>query len=111
MVIKYQETTFDMNLRKSVAVADWICGANLDRDGLIVGKSEPESCEWKFRIFKVEDCSDFVFDLKKTKIRAIDGVEGLMKFMERETKDGIPSCFVNKILNYAWDNMKYKEIA
>ena len=68
MVMQYKETRYDMEKRQSVAVADWVFGENLDGDKIIIGKSEPDSMAWDFRLFKVDDCSGYVYDLKKTKI-------------------------------------------
>ena len=91
-------------------MADWIFGENLDRDKIIIGRSEPDSEIWKFRLFKVEECSEYVYDLKKTKIKAINGVSGLVEFMRRAIEENLMTTNVEIILNHAWKNMKYEAI-
>ena len=110
MVIQYKETRYDMEKRQSVAVADWVFGENLDGDKIIIGKSEPDSMSWDVRLFKVDDCSGYVYDLKKTKINAKDGAKGLINFMRRAIEDNIMTTNVETILNHAWKNMKYEAI-
>ena len=110
MVVQYKDTRFDREKWQSVTVADWIFGENLERDKIIIGRSEPDSDDYTFRLFKVEECSDYVYDLKKTKIKAIDGVTGLVEFMRRAIKENLMTTNVEIILNHAWKNMKYEAI-
>lgn len=39
------------------------------------------------KCYRVEDCSEFAIKVMKTKIKAIDGAKGLIKFLCRETLD------------------------
>lgn len=110
MVVEYREYTVDLENMKRIAYADWIFAPNLNRDGLIVGKSEPDSDEWEFKLINVEDSNKFIFDFKKTKINAMGGVIGLVEYMDKNIKQDFATSNVERILKYAWNNMKSKRI-
>lgn len=54
---------------------------------------------------KVERSGDYVYRLYKTKIKAIDGAQGVEKFLLREL-DGPMECYAHRLLDFVIDSMK-----
>ncbi len=53
---------------------------------------------------KVTDCAEFRYKLTKNKIYAAGGPDGIVVWMKKNTE--LFDCMINKILNYAWNEMK-----
>lgn len=107
-IFEYQENTYDMDTRQRRKVADW----TVVQGGLhtiIVEKITPQYHRGDIikKVIKVENCDDFVVKLLKTKIKAIGGAEGLIDWMQRCKDENIMTSMVERVLNFAWDEMKY----
>lgn len=46
----------------------------------------------------VENDPEFTFKVMKTKIKAIDGINGLMKFIEECVTENFGTCWINNII-------------
>lgn len=102
-MITYTETVFNMEARKVEPVARWaveITAADL----LTVTRNGEQ------KTVKIVPDSGFVYSLKKTYIRAADGAEGLYKALERWAAEHAPSCFLNKVLRWAFFDCKPAKI-
>lgn len=55
---------------------------------------------------KVIDTAEFRYRLTKSKIYAADGPSALVSWMNGLIEKDFGVCWVSKILNYAWDEMK-----
>ena len=107
-LFEYHETTFDMNTRQSIKVADWsVVPSGLHNNSIIIQKITPNYQRGDVikKVIKVEECDEFVFKALKTKIKAIGGAEGLVDWMIKDVDTF--DCRIRQLLNYAWDEMKY----
>jgi hypothetical protein len=69
------------------------------------------SVDGAYKNVKVEKCDDFVWGCRKTKIKAINGVEGLYKALDDALEDRSGMiCLAVAVVEYAVNNMKeYKK--
>ena len=107
-IFEYQETTFDMNTRQNIKVADWsVIAGGLHNNKIIIQKITPNYQRGDIikKVINVEECDEFVFKALKTKIKAIGGAEGLVNWMVKNADTF--ECRIRQLLNYAWDEMKY----
>lgn len=58
------------------------------------------------KVVNVEDDSEYVYKLMKTKIKARDGAEGLFNFIAGWYRDNFGLSRIETILNYIMDNMR-----
>ena len=85
-LFEYHETTFDMNTRQSIKVADWsVVPSGLHNNSIIIQKVTPNYQRGDVikKVIKVEECDEFVFKALKTKIKAIGGAEGIISCKDR----------------------------
>lgn len=73
---KNEKGETSISRRILTGVEDYYFG--FTEDSIVVQQNKPGS---EIKKIKVESCHDFVFQCLKTKIKAIDGVEGLKQFM------------------------------
>lgn len=107
---EFSEYTINMETRERVKVADWaVLPAGLHNDKIIVEKITParKSGDIIKKVFKVEDTDGYIYKLLKTKINAQGGANGLVDWMLECQRENIGDTFVRRVLNYAWDEMKY----
>ena len=60
------------------------------------------------KIVKVVDTAEFTYRLTKNKIYAAGGPDTLVDWMNGLIEKDFGICWVSKILNYAWHEMKEK---
>lgn len=118
-MLKYHETTMCLDVRPyaRVHVADWTIEA--EGDNYITVTMQPLTCTaanpWTpdtiQKTVKVESTSDYVFDLKKTKIKATGGAAGLVEFMAGTIRDHFGTAWTEKILHWIIDEMRPAKIA
>ncbi len=102
-MITYTETMFNMETRQPEPVARWTV-ETAAADLLTVTRNDEQ------KTVKIVPDSGFVYSLKKTYIRAADGAEGLYKALERWAAEPAPSCFLNKVLRWAFFDCKPAKI-
>ena len=113
-MFRFSETTYDTENRRRIKVADWVVfPSGLHNDKITIQKVGFVACDmpWaqtSYKVFKVEDTDEFVFNAMKTKIKAAGGAEGLVDWMIKN--QDLFRCRIAKLLNYAWDKMKYEFI-
>lgn len=118
-MLKYHETTMCLDVRPyaRVHVADWTIEA--EGDNYITVTMQPLTCiaaaplgaHLARKTVKVESTSDYVFDLKKTKIKAMGGAAGLVEFMAGTVRDHVGTTWTEKILHWIMDEMRPAKIA
>ena len=104
----FTETTYDIENKKIVDIVKWtVVPTGLHNNNIIVWKTTPTTKrgDIKLKVFNVEDTDEYIFKALKTKIKAKDGAEGLVKWMIKN-KD-LFECRIKQLLNYAWDEIKY----
>ena len=104
----FKETAWDRESNTIIHVADWVVMPTmLHNDKIIIEKITPTRTKDDIihKVFKVEECDDYVVKVLKTKIKAIGGANGLVDWMIKD-KD-VFECMIRRILNYAWDKMKF----
>lgn len=109
-IFEFTETTFDVEKRKNINIADWsVVPSGLHNNSIIIQKITPTTKKGDIikKVIKVEDCDEYIFRVLKTKIKAIGGAEGLVNWMLQCQKENFMMCKVKQVLNYAWDEMKY----
>ena len=108
-IFEYTETTYNMEKRQIEKVADWAVVPTMNNNSIIVQKITPQYKKGDVikKVFKVENCDDFVYKVMKTKIKAIGGAEGFVDWMQKCKDENIMTCYVTNALNFAWDKMKY----
>lgn len=108
-MFKYSEYTTEFNetgKHERVKVADW---SVIPYEGKMIVERIPANYtggESVKKIIRVDEDIEFTFKLQKTKIRAAGGASGLVAWMERLIEKDFGICWVSKILNYAWFEMK-----
>lgn len=108
-MFKYSEYTVEFNEGgecERVKVADW---SIIPYEGKMIIERIPANYtggESVKKIIWVEDDIEFTFKLQKTKIRAAGGAAGLVAWMTKRVEQNFAICFVEKILHYAWNEMK-----
>lgn len=106
----YEETSIDLKTYEQYKVADWtVIPAGLHNNAIIIQKITPQykSGDLIKKVIKIETCDEYIFKALKTKIKAIDGAEGLINWMRKCKDDNICTCRLEALLNYAWDKMKF----
>ena len=63
----------------------------------------------KYKTVKVVECSDFVYKLQKTQIKAIGGATGLFEFIDEHLSEKFAECWAYQIMDHAIDVMKEAE--
>ena len=60
----------------------------------------------KYKTVRVIECSDYVYKLQKTQIKAIGGATGLFKFIDDHLSEKFAECWAYTIMDHAIDVMK-----
>ncbi len=68
---------------------------------LVVQVTRPDGSFTKKTVRIVPD-TEFIYKLQQTQIRAIDGAEGLKKYLDKNSFD----CFTSKVYKWIIDSMK-----
>lgn len=102
-MINYIETTYNMDTREVEPVARWT--VEITAHDLLTVSRDGER-----KTVKIVPDFEFVYSLKKTYIRAADGAEGLYKAMDRWAAERFPSCFLDKVLHWAFFDCKPAKI-
>lgn len=63
----------------------------------------------KYKTVKVIECSDFVYKLQKTQIKAIGGATGLFEFLDKHLTENFATCWAYQIMDHVIDVMKEAE--
>lgn len=95
----YTETTFDRSIWQSVPVASWTFEITAP-DRLTVTRNGES------KTVRIVPDGSFVVALRKTYIRAAGGAEGLFKSMTEWANEGFPSCWLEKVLHWAFESCK-----
>lgn len=97
----YQERRYNMQAREFETVADWTFTVYPgDNEHLTVSRNR------NVKTVRVEDCSEFVFSLKRTKVVAQGGASGLFEFIDKELYRDEFSSFAWKILRHCFFDCK-----
>lgn len=108
-MFKYSEYTVEFNEKgehRRVKVADW---SIIPYEGKMLIERIPANYtggESVKKTVKVEEDFEFTFKLQKTRILAAGGASGLVAWMTKIVDRNFSICFVEKILHYAWNEMK-----
>lgn len=102
-MITYTETAFNMETRQSEPVARWTIETTA-ADLLTVSRNGER------KTVKIVPDGSFVVSLKKTYIRAAGGAEGLYKTLDRWAAESCPSCWLGKVLRWAFFDCKPAKI-
>ena len=109
-VFNFEETTFDIEKRQSIKVADWevfpvgLHSHNKIAIRKITPNAKPNATTIK--VFRVDDSDKYIFQVLKTKIKAQGGADGLVDWMIKD--DGLMRCRIKQLLNFAWDNIRFE---
>ncbi len=102
-MINYTETAFNLETRQSEPVARWTVETTA-ADLLTVSRNGER------KTVKIVPDGSFVVALKKTYIRAAGGAEGLYKTLDRWAAESCPSCWLGKVLRWAFFDCKPAKI-
>ena len=95
----YTETRFDRAAWQSVPVANWTFEATAP-DRLTVTRNGES------KTVRIIPDGSFVVALRKTYIRAAGGAEGLYKTLAHWAAEAAPSCWLEKVLHWAFESCK-----
>ena len=106
--VHYKETHFNPETQEFEDVCDWtIVPGGLRHDKLLVRKQVGKDIiGW--RVYKVIDDDSCIYKLSKTRILAMNKADGLVSFIEDCIENNFMLTLVEKILNYAWDEMRFE---
>ena len=97
----YQERQYNMQAREFEKVADWTFAVYPgDNEHLTVSRNGV------VKTVRVEDCSEFVYSLKCTKVLARGGASGLFEFIDKELYNDEFTCFAWKVLRHCFFDCK-----
>lgn len=102
-MITYTETAFNLETRQSEPVARWTIETTA-ADLLTVSRNGEQ------KTVKIVPDAAFAYSLKKTYIRAAGGAEGLYKTLDRWAAESCPSCWLGKVLRWAFFDCKPAKI-
>ena len=103
-LVKYIERHFDFEKEELHDVAEWYVAAYPAKNILGIQKNG------KKKFVLVEDSGDYAFKLMKAKIKSADGVTGLFRFIETSIENDCMCSLVEKVLNFAFDEMKEAKV-
>lgn len=72
--------------------------AAINDNFILCDDNAPAGQKCKYTV-KVKPDNEYTFKVQKTQIKAINGAEGLVNYIERCYKDGIMECYVNTIID------------
>ena len=104
---EFTETTWDLVNNQRVKLADWTV-ATAGNNAIIIQKITPttKSGDSIKKVVKVDDCDGYVFQVLKTKIKAIGAADGLVDWMNWCKEENLMTCRAMQVLNYVWDKIK-----